>query len=260
MQGCAIKRLRLAILITAICAMVFPMQGDPASLALVPRSSPELRADLIRRSGLDQRCPVQVRDFLLTVAPGRSGPCSGVNAPGDRAVTGGIPGHADPWGGALGCAVVPGVAHLRCAHGAWHCPISTGTWGARPQPRLWAAVSPRNFRRSAAIGFSTHGNRTPVSRSIADRPLVAICGADRPGRPCRGWDHHRDRADRGCRLFGPWRQDGGEACKSLELVLMNVAGGIEPGESWSGSAPIRLASATGHASTALNTKRCIKRC
>ncbi len=55
----AIKRILLAVLILfvvmlAMYAMVFLVPGDPATVALGPRATPELKRQLIERMGLDQ--------------------------------------------------------------------------------------------------------------------------------------------------------------------------------------------------------------
>jgi peptide/nickel transport system permease protein len=74
----AIKRIGLAalILITvmlAMYAMVFLVPGDPASLALGPRATPELKAQLIERMGLDQPIHVQVANFFSNALRGDLG-------------------------------------------------------------------------------------------------------------------------------------------------------------------------------------------
>ena len=59
MLNYTIKRIALAFLILIVVmlgmfGMVFLVPGDPASVALGPRASPELKALLIERMGLDQ--------------------------------------------------------------------------------------------------------------------------------------------------------------------------------------------------------------
>jgi peptide/nickel transport system permease protein len=74
----AIKRILLAMLILvvvmlAMYAMVFLVPGDPASLALGPRATPELKRELIARMGLDQPLFVQVYRFFANALSGDLG-------------------------------------------------------------------------------------------------------------------------------------------------------------------------------------------
>ena len=74
----AIKRIGLAIVILitvmlAMYAMVFLVSGDPASLALGPRATPALKAELIARMGLDQPVYVQVWNFFANALQGNLG-------------------------------------------------------------------------------------------------------------------------------------------------------------------------------------------
>lgn len=74
----AIKRIGLAVVILitvmlAMYAMVFLVPGDPASLALGPRATPELKAQLIARMGLDQPLHVQVWHFFSNALHGDLG-------------------------------------------------------------------------------------------------------------------------------------------------------------------------------------------
>ena len=69
MLSYAIKRIGLAVLIIfvvmlAMYAMVFLVPGDPASLALGPRATPELKAQLIERMGLDQPGCLNLRRMM----------------------------------------------------------------------------------------------------------------------------------------------------------------------------------------------------
>ena len=78
MLNYAIKRIALAILILcvvmlAMYAMVFLVPGDPASLALGPRATPALKAELIIRMGLDQPLYVQVWSFFRNAVTGDLG-------------------------------------------------------------------------------------------------------------------------------------------------------------------------------------------
>jgi len=74
----AIKRIGLALLIIfvvmlAMYAMVFLVPGDPASLALGPRATPELKRALMERMGLDQPIYVQVWNFFRNALTGDLG-------------------------------------------------------------------------------------------------------------------------------------------------------------------------------------------
>lgn len=74
----ATKRIALALLILcvvmlAMYAMVFLVPGDPASLALGPRATPELKHELTVRMGLDQPLPTQVYRFFRNALTGDFG-------------------------------------------------------------------------------------------------------------------------------------------------------------------------------------------
>lgn len=78
MLNYAIKRIGLALLIIfvvmlAMYAMVFLVPGDPASLALGPRATPELKQALIERMGLDQPVYIQVWRFFRNAVTGDLG-------------------------------------------------------------------------------------------------------------------------------------------------------------------------------------------
>ena len=74
----AVKRILLAMLILfvvmlAMYAMVFLVPGDPATLALGPRATPELKRMLVERMGLDQPIAVQIWNFCRNAATGNLG-------------------------------------------------------------------------------------------------------------------------------------------------------------------------------------------
>ena len=78
MLNYAIKRVFLAALILfvvmlAMYAMVFLVPGDPASVALGPRATPELKRLLIERMGLDQPVHVQIYSFFRNAFTGDLG-------------------------------------------------------------------------------------------------------------------------------------------------------------------------------------------
>ena len=63
----------LVVVMTGMYAMVFLIPGDPASLALGPRASPELKALLRERMGLDEPVRVQIFSFFRSVLQGDLG-------------------------------------------------------------------------------------------------------------------------------------------------------------------------------------------
>jgi len=74
----AIRRVGLAVLILCVVmlgmfAMVFVIPGDPASIALGPRATPELKALLIERMGLDQPLLTQIFRFFRNAVTGDLG-------------------------------------------------------------------------------------------------------------------------------------------------------------------------------------------
>ena len=78
MLGYAIKRVGLALLILclvmiAMYGMVFLVPGDPASIALGPRATPELKELLRVRMGLDQPVLVQIWWFFAAALQGDLG-------------------------------------------------------------------------------------------------------------------------------------------------------------------------------------------
>lgn len=78
MLAYAIRRLGLSVLIlivvmTAMYGMVFLVPGDPASLALGPRATPELKEALRERMGLDQPILTQIFYFFGNVLQGDLG-------------------------------------------------------------------------------------------------------------------------------------------------------------------------------------------
>ncbi|MBC2836692.1 ABC transporter permease [Paragemmobacter straminiformis] len=78
MLAYAIRRVGLSLLIlvvvmTAMYGMVFLVPGDPASLALGPRATPELKEVLRERMGLDQPILAQIGIFFGNVLQGDLG-------------------------------------------------------------------------------------------------------------------------------------------------------------------------------------------
>jgi peptide/nickel transport system permease protein len=74
----AVKRVGLAGLIvlvamTMLFGMIYLVPGDPASIALGPRATPEMKAALSARMGLDQPIPVQLFNFISGVVTGNLG-------------------------------------------------------------------------------------------------------------------------------------------------------------------------------------------
>jgi peptide/nickel transport system permease protein len=73
-----LKRTGLALLIvlvamTMLFSMIYLVPGDPASIALGPRATPEMKAALIARMGLDQPIPVQLLNFITGMLSGNLG-------------------------------------------------------------------------------------------------------------------------------------------------------------------------------------------
>jgi peptide/nickel transport system permease protein len=74
----SVKRIGLALIIvlvamTMLFSMIYVVPGDPASIALGPRATPEMKALLIARMGLDQPLPVQLVNFIGGVFRGDLG-------------------------------------------------------------------------------------------------------------------------------------------------------------------------------------------
>ena len=63
----------LFLAVSLLFAMIHMMPGDPASVILGPRASPELKAELSQRMGLDRPLLVQLGDFYADVARGDLG-------------------------------------------------------------------------------------------------------------------------------------------------------------------------------------------
>ncbi len=70
-SGLALVILLLAV--TLLFAMIHMMPGDPASILLGPKASPELKAALNQRMGLDQPLLVQLARFYADLAQGDLG-------------------------------------------------------------------------------------------------------------------------------------------------------------------------------------------
>lgn len=73
----------LLLAVTLLFAMIHMMPGDPASVMLGPKASPELKAELNQRMGLDQPLVVQLGHFYADLARGDLG----VDVFSDRAVS-----------------------------------------------------------------------------------------------------------------------------------------------------------------------------
>ena len=63
----------LFLAVSLLFAMIHMMPGDPASVILGPRASPELKAELSQRMGLDRPLLVQLGSFYADVARGDLG-------------------------------------------------------------------------------------------------------------------------------------------------------------------------------------------
>jgi ABC-type dipeptide/oligopeptide/nickel transport system permease component len=136
MLAYAIRRTGLSLLILvvvmlAMYAMVFLVPGDPASLALGPRATPELKAALRERMGLDQPFLIQVGYFFGNVLRGDLGVDVWSKRPVLEQILEVFPNTLILGSVALGWALVTGVL-LGCAAVVWR-----DTW----IDRLLAVVS-----------------------------------------------------------------------------------------------------------------------
>jgi peptide/nickel transport system permease protein len=68
-----VSLLILFIAVSLLFAMIHMMPGDPASVMLGPKASPELKAELNQRLGLDQPLLVQLGQFYADIARGNLG-------------------------------------------------------------------------------------------------------------------------------------------------------------------------------------------
>ena len=73
-----IQRIGLAVLIcviamTILFSLAYVIPGDPSSIALGPRATPEMKEALRERMGLDRPVPIQLLTFLGNVATGDLG-------------------------------------------------------------------------------------------------------------------------------------------------------------------------------------------
>src|SRR5690606_29144534 len=73
-----IQRIGLAVVIcviamTILFGLAYVIPGDPASIALGPRATPEMKEALRERMGLDRPVPIQLLTFLGNVATGDLG-------------------------------------------------------------------------------------------------------------------------------------------------------------------------------------------
>ena len=82
-QRSLLALLILLLAVTLLFAMIHMMPGDPASVILGPKASPELKAELNQRMGLDQPLLVQLGHFYAGLARGDLG----VDVFSDRAVS-----------------------------------------------------------------------------------------------------------------------------------------------------------------------------
>lgn len=127
MLNYAIKRIGLAVVIIivvmlAMYAMVFLVPGDPASLALGPRATPELKQELMRRMGLDQPIYVQIFRFFGNALSGDLGYDVWSRRPVAEMIAEAFP-HTLLLGAlAMGLALVLGIA-LGCVAVVWRASL-----------------------------------------------------------------------------------------------------------------------------------------
>jgi peptide/nickel transport system permease protein len=110
----ALRRLALALVIVLVAmAMLFAMlhlvPGDPASIALGPRATPEMREDFRIRMGLDRPIPIQFARFLASAVRGDLGTDVWSNQPVARLVWLALPHTAALATLGLGWAVLLGI-------------------------------------------------------------------------------------------------------------------------------------------------------
>src|SRR5437773_3493119 len=110
----AVKRIALGLLIlmvvmTAMYAAVFLIPGDPASMALGPRATPELKRLLTERMGLDQPLPIQIFDFFRNAVTGNLGYDVWSNRPVSTLVFQALPNTLILGASSLGWAIALGV-------------------------------------------------------------------------------------------------------------------------------------------------------
>jgi len=90
------KRIGLALVIlllamTLLFSMIYLVPGDPASIALGPRATPEMKAALAARMGLDQPIPMQLTNFIGGVLRGDLGVDVWSNRPVARIILEALP-------------------------------------------------------------------------------------------------------------------------------------------------------------------------
>ncbi len=118
MLAYTIKRLGLSVVITILAItllflIIHMIPGDPVSTMLGPKASPELRAALEEKMGLNQPLPVQIGLFFVNMLRGDLGVDVFTNRPVSQIVFGQLPytlaligtaiGWSAPLGIALGC-------------------------------------------------------------------------------------------------------------------------------------------------------------
>lgn len=109
MQRLALALLILLVAMTALFSSVFVIPGDPASIALGPRATPEMRAALTAEMGLDKPLLVQLGNFFGNVLHGNLGTDVWSKRSVTTIVLEALPNTAMLALGALGWAIVLGV-------------------------------------------------------------------------------------------------------------------------------------------------------
>ena len=72
-RRCLMALFILFLAVSLLFAMIHMMPGDPASVILGPKASPELKAELSQRMGLDQPLLLQLGRFYTDLAQGDLG-------------------------------------------------------------------------------------------------------------------------------------------------------------------------------------------
>ncbi|MDH3629385.1 MAG: ABC transporter permease [Acidobacteriota bacterium] len=114
MLNYAARRIGLSLLIVVLAVsllfgMIHMIPGDPASVLLGPRATPELRAELNQRMGLDQPVMVQLGRFLLNALRGDLGEDVFSNRPVTTIVLEQLPYTVILVLLAIGCAALIGI-------------------------------------------------------------------------------------------------------------------------------------------------------
>lgn len=200
MLNYAIKRIGLAFVILftvmlAMCAMVFLVPGDPASLALGPRATPALKELLRERMGLDQPVLAQIWHFFRNAATGDLGYDVWSKRPVLDQILEFFPNTLILGAVALGWAVVLGIL-LGCAAVVWR-----------------GAFTDRILNLVALTDSTSQTIAQIIQASLGEAGITVEI---QPTEEAAYW------------ALGD--KTAGDDYLSLEMVLQSYAGGIDPTE------------------------------